>query len=94
MAENVESERLRTVLPSREGYLIRPYVDLTGLRDGYFWANGEKGYWRGFLEARKKHFTLQNTGLYIIVSISSTLFHSINAFPIYIFTFAYFFYIF
>lgn len=68
-------ESLKTALPSQKGYLIRPYVELTGLRDGYFLKDGEKGHWRAFLDSKKKHFTLQNTGLcnIFIISISSAI---------------------
>lgn len=50
------------VLPSRKGYLLRPFVDLSGQRDGYQCLKGFKGTWRTFLTTYKKSFTLENTG--------------------------------
>lgn len=53
---------LSNVMPSPKGYLLRPFVELSGQRDGYMWFKGFKGTWRSFLTTYKKAFTLENTG--------------------------------
>lgn len=58
----MKSLKLQDVLPSPEGYLIRPYVELDGQREGYMWTERGKGLWRALLDSNKKHFTFDNTG--------------------------------
>lgn len=55
-------DHLKNILPSPKGYIIRPYVNLEGQRDGYRWIKGQRGYWRSFLTHLKKKYTLADTG--------------------------------
>lgn len=53
---------LNKELPSHNGYLIRPYVQLTGQKKGYYLTVGKRGFWRTFIELNKVNYTFENTG--------------------------------
>jgi hypothetical protein len=53
---------LHDVLPSDDGYLIRPYVELKAKRNGYSWKKGFFGNWRGFMDCNVTHFNYDITG--------------------------------
>lgn len=55
---------LKNVLPSDNGYLIRPMVAMKGQLNGYKWSLDNRGGWQSFLKERKKNFTLKNTGMF------------------------------
>lgn len=68
MASFAPNVWLHEKLPAENGYVIRPYVLLSGQNGGYYWRNGQKGFWRAFLASEKKYFTLTNTGECYIIS--------------------------
>lgn len=53
---------VKHVIPCSNGYFLRPSVELLGQQNGYFLAPEIRGFWREFLENRKSHYTLRNTG--------------------------------
>lgn len=53
---------IQKALPSRFGYLLRPYIHLHGQVNGYQWEQGRRGLWREFLLTQCKNYTLQCTG--------------------------------
>lgn len=54
---------LYKAIPSTSGYMIRPFVELCGQRNGYQWEDRQKGFWREFLDSHIKNFTLEITGI-------------------------------
>lgn len=53
---------IQEALPSKFGYLLRPYIHLHGQTKGYQWEQGRRGLWREFLSTQSKIYTLQCTG--------------------------------
>lgn len=53
--------RLEDVLPS-DAYLVRPYVNLKGQRNGYRFSGNRNDLWRAFLNAKVKKFVPEITG--------------------------------
>lgn len=49
-------------LSSKAGYLIRPYIQMNGQKNGYYWANSKRGFWRTFISMNKVNFTFKETG--------------------------------
>lgn len=64
--EKMEKEHIQFIIPSSNGYLLRPYVKLKGQKNGYCLSKNSKGLWRKFLNCQKKNFTLKNTGKYFV----------------------------
>lgn len=50
------------MLHSPKGYLIKPFVKLVGLTNGYIWSPKKPGLWRSFMETNKRYYTSDNTG--------------------------------
>lgn len=46
-----------------EAFLIRPFVGLTALRNGYHFSKRHNGRWRLFMDADVKNFTAEVTGI-------------------------------
>lgn len=55
-------QRLGKILQSRDGYLIRPYVNLKGQTNGYQWRPGTTGKWTMFVDNLQQKYTIANTG--------------------------------
>lgn len=53
---------MEQILKSETGFLIRPFVRLTGQRDGYKWQRNSNGLWIGFLRSNQKKYGPQITG--------------------------------
>lgn len=83
-----ESISVLKALPSAKGYLIRPFVELSGQRDEYQWILKNKGNWRSFLASKKKIFTLKNmgTGHFSFDLILEVLSHDTTFMSIYLFS--------
>lgn len=58
-------EKLHDILSSKSGYLIRPYVKLSGKRNGYKWRSEYPGHWCTFVETLKKEYSRSDTGNFL-----------------------------
>jgi hypothetical protein len=56
---------MNQLIKSEKGFLIRPFVPLTGQRNGYRWNFEVKGLWLDFMHANRKKFGTDVTGKYI-----------------------------
>lgn len=55
---------LEEVIKSDSGYVLRPFVELRGRKDGFKWKKGEqKGFWREFMDSETKNSTAAVAGL-------------------------------
>lgn len=54
---------IEEALESSEAFLIRPFVGLTALRNGYHFGKRNNGLWRLFMDANVKNFTAEVTGI-------------------------------
>lgn len=54
---------IQEALELAEEYVIRPFVGLKGLRNGYNFNRNNPGYWRLLMDANVKNFTKEITGI-------------------------------
>lgn len=65
---DLDPDSLQVLLPSKAGYLLRPYVKLTGQIKGYFWSHACRGKWKSFMDNQKKMYPQNETGKIAISS--------------------------
>lgn len=74
------------ILRSEKGFLIRPFVNFSGIRNGYRWNNQRKGQWIDFMNSNRKQFRCDETGKYlstIIYCIMSNLYNRMYMYVMY-----------
>lgn len=64
----VNGLELSKVVATDKYYIIRPYVELNGLSNGYMWSQNNLGSWRSLMKTNKKIYTSANTGNYSLIA--------------------------